>query len=198
MIPEAIPVRDLVFAAIAGTAIAAACGLRAFLPLLALGAGVRLGFLHVVPAGAWIASTPALIALAWATVLELAADKVPALDHALDVVATVLRPLAAAVAGWCTFVGVHPALAVAASVILGAGAMSVHVTKAKVRLGSSVLTLGAANPVISFVEDALALGIAAVSVLAPLAALAAVVLLVWALLRVFRRPRALAAPPAGK
>jgi hypothetical protein len=178
--------RDLVFAAAAGTAIAAACGLRAFLPLLALAVGVRFGLVHVSDAGAWIGSTAAIVTLLWATLLELAADKVPALDHVLDLVATVLRPLAAGVAAWCTFVGVHPALAVAAAVILGTGAMGVHVAKAKVRLGSSMLTLGAANPLISFVEDALATGLSAMAVLAPVAALVGVGLLLWALLRVFR------------
>lgn len=183
---DAIAMRDMVFAAAAGTAIAAACGLRAFLPLLALGLGVRFGFLHVAPAGEWIATTPALISLMWATAVELAADKVPALDHALDAIATLLRPLAAAAAAWCTFVGVHPAIAVVAALILGTGAMGVHVAKAKVRLGSSMLTFGSANPLLSVVEDTLSLGLSAMAVLAPVAALVGVGLLVWVMARVFR------------
>ncbi len=183
---EALSAQDVLFAAAAGVAIAAACGLRAFLPLLALGLGVRTEFLHVAPSAEWIGSTPALLTLVWATVIELAADKVPALDHALDLVATGLRPLAAAVAAWCTFAGVHPAVAVAAALILGTGAMGVHVAKAKVRLGSSMLTLGSANPLLSFVEDGLATGLAAMAVLAPLAALLGVGIFAWALVRVFR------------
>ncbi len=187
---------DLVLAGMAGVAIAAACGLRAFLPLLALGLGVRFELLHVDPAAAWIASTPAIVTLLWATVLELAADKVPALDHLLDLVATGLRPAAAAVAAWCTFAGVHPALGVAAALVLGAGAMGVHVAKAKVRLGSSMLTMGAANPVLSLVEDAIATGLSAMAVLAPLAALAGVALVIWALSRAYRGP-AVRTPPTG-
>ena len=180
-------VRDMVFAAAAGTALAAACGLRAFLPLLALGLGVHFGFLHVAPGGEWIGTTPAIVTLVWATVLELAADKVPAIDHALDMIATVLRPLAAATAAWCTFVGIHQALAVAAAMLMGTGAMGVHITKAKIRLGSSMLTLGAANPLISFIEDALATGLSAMAVLAPVAALVGVGLLLWALVYTFRK-----------
>ena len=183
---DALVTRDLVFAAAAGTAIAAACGLRAFLPLLALGVGVHFGFLHVDNHAKWIGSTSAIITLLWATVLELAADKIPALDHLLDVVALGLRPVAAAIAAWCTFSGVHPALAVAAMMLLSAGAMSVHVAKAKLRLGSSMLTMGAANPVISFMEDAFAAGLSAMAVLAPLAALVAVAMFTWALHRAFR------------
>lgn len=189
MTADGLAVRDLVFAAAAGIAIAAACGLRAFLPLLTLGLGVRFGFLRVDDAAAWIGSLPTILTLLWATVLELAADKVPALDHLLDMVSTVLRPLAAALAAWCTFIGVHPALAVLAALLLGGGAMGVHVAKAKVRLASSMLTFGSANPMLSFVEDGLAIGLAALAVLAPVAALVASGALVWAIGRAFRGPR---------
>ncbi len=189
MTTEALALRDLVFTATAGVAIAAACGLRAFLPLLALSLGVRFGLVRVDDAAAWIGSLPAILTLLWATVIEVAADKVPALDHLLDVVATLLRPLAAALAAWCTFIGVHPALAVAAALLLGSGAMGVHVTKAKVRLGSSMLTFGAANPMLSFVEDGIATGLSALAVLAPVAALVAAGAVLWALRRVVRGPR---------
>ena len=189
MTADGLATRDLVFAGAAGIAIAAACGLRAFLPLLALSLGVRYHLVHVDPAAAWIASTPALVTLVWATVLEIAADKVPAIDHLLDLVATGLRPAAAAVAAWCTFEGLHPALAIAMALILGGGAMGLHVAKAKVRLGSSMLTLGGANPVLSFVEDAIAGGISALALLAPIAAVVAAGLVVWVLGRVFRAPR---------
>ena len=180
---------DLILAGVAGVAIAAACGLRAFLPLLALSIGVRFGLLHVDHSMAWIGWPPAMIALLWATVLEVAADKVPALDHLLDLIGTALRPIAAALAGWVTFTGVHPAVGVMAALLLGAGAMGVHVAKAKVRLGSSMLTLGSANPVLSFIEDAIAIGLSAMAVLAPIAALVAVILVVWAFRRVYRGPR---------
>lgn len=178
---------DISLAAAAGVAIAAACGLRAFLPLLALALGVHFDLVHVHPSAAWIGSMPAILTLVWATVLELAADKVPALDHALDVVALGLRPAAAALAAWATFAGVHPALAVAAALVLGAGAMGVQVAKAKIRLGSSMLTLGTANPMLSFVEDGITMVISTLAILVPLVALAIVVLTIWAFRRAFRR-----------
>lgn len=181
--------RDLVFAAAAGIAIAAACGLRAFLPLLALSLGVRFEFVRVDHAAEWIASTPVLVTLVWATVLEIAADKIPAVDHMLDLVATGLRPAAAGLAAWCTFEGLHPAMGIAAALVLGGGAMGLHVAKAKVRLGSSMLTLGGANPVLSLVEDAISAGLSALALLAPIAAVVAALMVVWVLRRVFRAPR---------
>ena len=181
--------RDLVFAAAAGVAIAAACGLRAFLPLLALSLGVRFEFVRVDHAAEWIASTPVLVTLVWATVLEIAADKIPAVDHMLDLVATGLRPAAAGLAAWCTFEGLHPAMGIAAALVLGGGAMGLHVAKAKVRLGSSMLTLGGANPVLSLVEDAISAGLSALALLAPIAAVVAAGMVVWVFRRVFRAPR---------
>jgi len=182
-------VRDLVFAAAAGIAIAAACGLRAFLPLLALSLGVRFDLVRVDHAAEWIASTPALVTLVWATVLEIAADKIPAIDHLLDLIATGLRPAAAGLAAWCTFEALHPAIGIAAALVLGGGAMGLHVAKAKVRLGSSMLTLGNANPVLSFIEDAISAGLSALALLAPIAAVVAAGMVVWVFRRVFRAPR---------
>ncbi len=178
---------DIALSIMAGTAIAAACGLRAFLPLLALGLGVRTGFVEVAAGGQWIASTPVLITLAWATVVELAADKVPALDHVLDLVSTVVRPVAAAAAAWCTFAGLHPAIGIAAALVLGSGAFGVHLAKAKLRLGSSLLTFGTLNGFVSVAEDAFALSLAAMAVLAPIAAFVAVTLFAVLLLRILRR-----------
>ncbi len=182
-----------VLAAMAGTAIAAACGLRAFLPLLALAGGARLGLVKLDPSTAWMAGDAAILALTTATVIELLADKVPALDHALDAVSTFIRPAAAALAAWAGFAGVHPLLGFTAATVLGAGAVGVHAAKSKLRLGSSALTLGTANPVISFIEDAITLTVSLVAILAPLAAMAMVALGVWLVARALgRRPRSAA------
>jgi len=62
------------------------------------------------------------------------------------------------------------------------------VTKAKVRLGSSMLTFGSANPLLSFVEDAIATGLSALALLAPIAGVLTAIAVVWMLRRVFRPP----------
>ena len=49
-----------------------------------------------------------------------------------------------------------------------------------------MLTLGSANPLLSVVEDTLSIGLSAMAVLAPLAALVGVGLLVWVFGRAFR------------
>ena len=175
---------DLILAAVGGIAIAAACGLRAFLPLLVLAVGARVGLIHLDARAGWLAADPVLWMLSIAAVLEVLADKVPVLDHLLDVAATFVRPAAAAVVGWATFAALPAPLSTAAAIILGAGALGVHALKAKARLGSTALTLGHANPLLSVTEDTMAGGLSAMAVLMPIAA-GALVLLV--LFFVFRR-----------
>lgn len=157
-----------VVAAALGLSLAASCGLRAFLPLLVLGLAGRLGgdSLNLIQGEAfeWIKSTPALISLSVAVVVEVLADKVPALDHLLDVIQAPVRTgagmlAAAAVAGhlpmWATAV---------LALVAGGGALSVHAGKSALRLGSTATTGGTANPLISIVEDVacLAMSLAAV------------------------------------
>ncbi len=187
---------ELVLAAMAGISIAAACGLRAFLPLLALAGGARLGLVQLSPSMAWLSGDAVIWALTTATIVELLADKIPALDHALDLVSTVLRPVAAAFAAWAGIVGLHPVLGMSAALIMGAGALGVHALKAKTRLGSTALTLGTANPVLSFIEDAITVTISAVALLAPILGAILVSVGIFVCWRAFPRPRpmALASP----
>lgn len=179
---------QVIFVALGGIAIAAACGLRAFLPLLALGLAARFGIIHLAAQASWLQGTAVLAMLGVATVLEVLADKIPVVDHALDAAATFVRPAAAALAGWASFAGMPPALSYAAAVVLGAGALGIHALKAKTRLGSTALTLGHANPVLSVGEDVTALGLSIMGIVVPvLSAVVVLALVVWALRRGRRR-----------
>lgn len=172
----------VITAVFGGLALASACGLRAFLPLLALSLASRAGLVHLAAKAGWMGSDAALWALAAATLLEVLGDKVPIVDHALDVVGTVVRPAAAAVAGWAMFGAVDPTLSAIAAVILGGGALGIHLLKAKTRLGSTVLTLGHANPLLSIGEDVSAALLSAAAFVAPLlGALLLAGLIVWAI-----------------
>ena len=185
--PHMIDVSHLLLALASGVAIAAACGLRAFLPLLAIGLGARFGLLSLRPGAQWLASDPALLALGIAAALEIAGDKLPVVDHALDAVGSVLRPAAAWLGAYAVLEGWGSPWAQIAALVLGGGALAVHGVKSTVRLGSSALTAGHANPVLSALEDAGAAALVACAILLPLAALALVLLGAWAARRWRRR-----------
>ena len=181
---------QLLLALAAGAGLAAASGLRAFLPLLAVGLAARSGLLHLHPGLEWLAADPALWALGFATGLELLGDKVPLLDHALDTLGTVLRPAAAWLGTYAVLQDWGTPWAQLIALAMGAGALAVHGAKAHVRLGSTALSLGHANPFLSVLEDLVAFALVATALLLPVLALILVPLVVLALAR--RRRRAAA------
>jgi hypothetical protein len=177
----------MLLALLSGIAIAAACGLRAFLPLLGLGLAARFGLFHLKPGTEWMAGDPALWALGIATVLEIASDKVPLVDHMLDAVGTVLRPAAAWLGAFAMLQGWGSPWAQLAALVLGAGALAVHGVKAKTRLHSTAFTAGHANPLLSVLEDSGALALVVAAILAPLVALVLVIVVVLVVRRWRRR-----------
>lgn len=175
-----------------GVGIAAATGLRAFLPLLVLGVAGRMGWIPLKPEVAWLAGNLPLVALGVAAFVEILADKIPVVDHALDAVATVIRPVSAWLGAYAVL-GSWPApWAQLAAVALGGGALAIHAMKAKVRLGSTAVTAGHANPVLSVGEDLTAFGLLAAAILLPLLALALVIAIVWVLVARRRAKRSTA------
>ena len=151
-------------------ALAASAGLRAWLPLLLAGGLARLGVLDLGPSFQFLASNKALVLFGVATAIEMIGDKIPAVDHALDVIGTPLRPaagalLAASVLGTVT----DPLTSVVLGTAVGApSALVPHAAKSALRAASTTLTAGLANPVLSLIEDVLAVVLFALAVLVPL------------------------------
>lgn len=182
-----------------GIGLAACAGLRAWLPLLLLGALARWGVVDLSPSFAFVASTRALVLFGVATVVEIAGDKIPAVDHALDALSTVLRPAAGSLLAASVLWQVSdPLTAMALGVAVGApSALVPHAAKSTLRLASTTFTGGLANPVLSFLEDAFAFALFVLTVVLPVA-VAALVLLTGFLVarRLFRRNPPATARPA--
>lgn len=179
--------------------LAACAGLRAWLPLLLTGGLVRSGMIEVGDSFSFIASNRALILFGVASVIEIVADKVPALDHALDTIGTVLRPIAATVLAASVFGSfTDPLAAVALGAAVGAPtALVPHAGKSLLRAASSAFTGGLANPVISVLEDLIALALFVLAVLVPLLAGALVLVVAWLIARrLLRRFRSVPEPTA--
>ena len=185
---------DHVTAVILGTALAATCGLRAFLPLLGIGALGAMGKLELAESFQWMSSPVALACFGTAVVFEVAADKFPGVDHVLDVAGTVVKPVAAAIASASMVTDVDPLLGVVLGLIVGGTlAEAVHLVKSKVRVASSALTVGIANPVVSVLEDVVALVSTILSFVIPIVVVTTVVALLslatwWLWRRVGRKP----------
>jgi len=137
-----------------GLALAATCGLRAFLPLFTLSVLAHFGKVELGESFLWLASPGAMLCFGVAVVVELVGDKIPAVDHALDALGVVVKPAAATVATASVVTHFDPMIAIVLGLMTGGlAAEGVHLTKAKARLMSSALTGTIANPVLSVLED---------------------------------------------
>jgi hypothetical protein len=178
---------------LAAFGLSGAAGLNAWIPLLAVSLLGRAGQLELADGYDWLESTPALVVLTAAFVLDFVGDKVPAIDSLLHAAGTVVHPAAGAI----VFAGPTEIPTDVPSIVLfalGASvAGSLHATRATIRPVSTTMTAGAGNPVLSLAEDIVS------AVLAPLLGaicLVAVVVVSVGWWRRVRRSRRRRAPPA--
>ena len=167
-----------------GLALAAAAGLRVFVPLLVLSLAARGGWIELSPSFAWLATTPASVALATAMTLEVAAYYVPFFDNVLDTLAAPVAIMAGVVAAASVLTDLPPWLQYTIAIV-GAGGTAgvVHASTSLLRLKSSAATAGIGNPVLATLEVAGAIVIALLAIVAPVLALAAVLLAVWVVVK---------------
>lgn len=181
---------QIVVSVLAGLALAAAAGFRAFVPLLAAGLGIHFGVVEPAAGLQWLGEPVVLVALAAATALEVAAYYVPGLDHALDVVAAPIA-VAAGIVAAAAMITDLPDWARWLVAIAGGGSatFAVHGLTSLVRAKSGLTTAGLGNPVVATGELAGATGIALTAILAPLIAVVLLAVMLAAALFAIRRRR---------
>ena len=111
-----------------GVGLAAAVGLRVFLPLLVLSVAGYSGRIELAESFAWLATLPALVMLAVAALIEILAYYVPGLDNLLDALATPAAVLAGTVAAAAVMTELPPIVKWTTAVIAGGGS-SPHVRR---------------------------------------------------------------------
>ncbi|UYO95872.1 DUF4126 domain-containing protein [Microbacterium sp. M28] len=183
-----------------GTSLAASAGLNAWMPLFLLGLADR--FLPAVelPASwSWLSGDITLWILGALLVLEIIADKIPALDSINDVIQSVLRPASGgivfgagasaqtvAVDDPSVFFDEHTWIPIVSGIVI---ALVVHVTKATARIAANTMTGGLAAPVLSTAEDGASFALAALAILVPIIAAVLLIGLVVLVVLFFRRRR---------
>jgi len=171
-------------------------GLNAYLPLLVVALLARFtNLIHLREPWSALTSGWTIAVLVILLIIEIVADKVPAVNHVNDVIQTLVRPAAGAIlfaASSNIITDIHPVLAMACGLLV---AGSVHVVKsAAIRpavtaisaaLSGGVATVPA-NIVVSTLEDVVAVVASLVAVIVPailaLVLLIAVIGIVWWLL----------------
>lgn len=186
------PLQTWILPVLLGLGLASATGLRTFLPLLMLALVARFGLFGVElnDQMAWLVDWPAIVALGCAAVIEFAGDKIPVVDHGLNVLGGFTRPVAGAVAAGSVFAGLDPTTAAVAGVIVGAPtAFAFNAAQGGARLASTATTGGLGNPVLSLFEDILAFATVLLAFLAPVLVPVLMVVLAVLVFRLARRMR---------
>ncbi|MEI6313496.1 MAG: DUF4126 domain-containing protein [Syntrophus sp. (in: bacteria)] len=173
-----------------GIGLSAACGFRIILPFLGLSIAAMSGHVTLAPEFQWIGTWPALIAFATAAALEIGAYYIPWMDNLLDAVTTPLAVAAGTIAAASVMSDVSPFMKWSIALIAGGGmAGAVQTGTALLRGVSTVSTGGLANVVISTVELAGAIIATTMSLLMPIVAFtAAIIIAIWVIWKLLHRP----------
>ena len=101
----------------------------------------------------WLASDSALYILGALTVVDLAGDKIPLVDHAMHAVHVFFKPVAGAIAAAAVMPGADDPVMIAFMLLGGGNALAVHGLDASARVASTATTTGLANPILSLIGD---------------------------------------------
>jgi Domain of unknown function (DUF4126) len=182
-----------------GIGLAAATGLRLFLPMLIMSAAAYSGHLPLSEGFAWLGTPQALVMLGVAAVLEIVAYYVPGVDNLLDTIATPAALVAGTIVSAAVLTDLPPMLKWTTAIIAGGGIAGVtQGATAAVRAKSTLLTAGFGNAALATAELGGSLLLSIVALAAPLIALLLVVLLLALVYRLYRkltRKAARQAPP---
>lgn len=171
-----------------GMGLAAAAGLRVFLPLLLVGTAARFGWVELAGDFQWLASGLSLGALGVASLLEIAGYYIPWVDHLLDLVAGPAAILAGVLVTAAVTTDLPPAIRWAAAIVAGGGmAGVVQGLTTLARVKSTAATGGLGNPVLATLEWIGSLATSMVAILLPALALVVVAGLLLLAARIGRK-----------
>ena len=174
---------------LAAFGLSGAAGLNAWLPLFASALLDRLDVVELAAPVDQLSSTGGLVLLALLTTADFVGDKIPLVDHVLHLVGTVVAPVSGAIL-FTGQTGLETDLPTLAAVLLGGiTAGTIHAGRSTVRPVSTATTGGVGNPVLSLTEDVGSLVLVVLAFVLPLIALLLVIALAAGFFSLRRRVR---------
>ena len=194
-----LPATDLALSIALGVGLAAAVGLRVFLPMLVLGVAAFTGHLTLSSGFAWLGTPAAIVMLGVAAILEILAYYIPGVDNLLDAIAAPAALIAGTVVAAAVMTDLPPLLKWTTAVIAGGGAAGLtQGLTSLLRAKSTLMTGGLGNPVLATGEWGGALLVSLLALAFPVIAVALVAVFCWFAIRLVRRlfrKETSAAPP---
>ena len=177
---------------LSGLGLAVPAGLNAYLPLLIVALTDRFSNrINLDRPYDFLSSNWGIAILVLLVSVEVIVDKIPGVDHANDLIQSIIRPAAGAFLMMAINSDGGPLNPVVAMLIGLLAAGSVHAAKATARPAVTVTTGGLGNPLVSIAEDGFAALMALSAILFPLIVLAFLVLLMIAIVWSVRTARRL-------
>src|SRR5690625_1128015 len=144
---------EIIMAILIGIGLSAAAGFRVFTPLLITSIAEKVSLITLSEGFAWIGSTPALIAFAVATLLEIVSLYIPYFDTIMKNLSGPVATIAGIILTASFIQDIDPLFKWSLAIIAGGGIASVsHFTAATLRTGSTVTTAGFGNIFLSIIE----------------------------------------------
>ncbi|MEG3439618.1 DUF4126 domain-containing protein [Pannus brasiliensis CCIBt3594] len=144
---------DTLVSLLLGISLSAACGFRLFLPFLVVSAMAIFGHIGLPSDLSWLGSDRALLMLGIASIVEIMAYYVPFIDNLLDPIALPLATVAGTMVTAFTLPEMNSILQWTLAAIVGGGSAGlIKGTTGLSRLGSTFLSGGWANFLLSTAE----------------------------------------------
>ncbi|MBT8326631.1 MAG: DUF4126 domain-containing protein [Bacteroidia bacterium] len=170
----------LILSVLLGLGLSSAVGFRVFLPVLLTSVAAYLDQVQLAESMMWLGSLPAMITFAVATVMEILGYYIPFFDNLLDTIATPAAVLCGSLLMGSTIVDMEPLVKWPVSIIAGGGiAGTIKGSSSILRVKSSGLTAGTANPILTTVETVVSGIISVLSILVPILAVVILVYLIY-------------------
>ena len=174
--------------------LSASAGLNAYIPLLVVGVIAHYTD-WIILSNPWdlLANPWVLIVLGILVIIEMLADKIPAVNHLNDAIQTFIRPAAGAIAFAASakvITDIHPMLALISGLLVAGG---VHAIKSvAVRPAVTATTGGAGNIPVSIAEDIFSTVVSILAIVVPIMVAIVLVLTIalFILWRLRRREKA--------
>jgi hypothetical protein len=152
--------------------VAFGAGLNLYATVAFLGLAINLGWIAGLTPAVYGLSNPIVLATAALFyILEFFIDKVPYADTAWDAIHTIIRPVAVAVLVFAALGEASLPLQITGAALAGMVALAAHGAKAGLRLILNIRPKKVRTAFISLLEDVCAVGVAAASLMYPVAAL---------------------------
>jgi len=186
--PPHMPAMDLALSIALGVGLAAAVGLRVFLPMLVLSVAAFTGHLPLSSGLAWLGTPAAIVMLGVAASLEILAYYIPGVDNLLDAIAAPAALIAGTLVSAAVVTDLPPIVKWTTAVIAGGGAAGLtQGLTSLLRAKSTVMTGGLGNHVLATGEWGGALLMSLLALASPVIAVALVAIFCWFAIRLVRR-----------